>query len=66
MLIFQNYAIQLRIFLHQIKSLGKKILFTLSPQVQEPSNGKINILLNYNHMWIKLIQAYTMTTQSIR
>ena len=66
MLILKNYTTQLRIFLHQIKILGKKILFTLSPQVQEPSNGKINILLNYNHMWIKLIQAYTMTTQSIR
>ena len=46
--------------------LENKILLSLYPQVQEPLNGGINIFLDYNHMWIKLIQACKMTSQSIK
>ena len=45
---------------------GQEILLFLSPQVQDPLNGEIKILLNLNCMWIKLIQACTMTSQSIK
>ena len=31
--------------------MGEKILTFLAPQIQEPLNGKINILLNYNFFW---------------
>ena len=36
-----------------------QILLFLSPQVQDTFNGEINIFLNYNNAWIKLIQAFT-------
>ena len=48
------------------QKLGKKILIFLYPQVQEPLNDEIDILVNQNHMWIKLIQSYTITTQSMK
>ena len=51
MSILQNCAMSLIILLNWIKMLWKKVLIYLFCTVQELLNGKINILMNYNHMW---------------
>ena len=66
MYILQNCAMSLIILLNWIKMLWKKVLIYLFCPVQELLNGKINILMNYNHMWNKLIQELTMTSQLIK
>ena len=37
------------------QKLGKKKLLFLYTQIQDTLNGGINIVINYNPMWIKLI-----------
>ena len=63
---FSKLCHVIKYFTELNKKIGKKMLLSLSPQRQEPLNGKINILLNYNHMWIKSIQACSMNSQSIK
>ena len=66
MLILQKCAWSLSIFLGWIKKLGKKKLFFLSHQVQDPLNGKKAILVDFNQVFLKLIQERTMISQLMK
>ena len=48
------------------KNLVKKILLSLSIQVQDTLNGEINTLFNLNHMSIKWVKSCTITSHSIK
>ena len=52
--------------LNWIKILWKKVSILLFCTVQDPLNGEKYILMNYKHVWTKLIQERIMTSKLVK
>ena len=54
---FSKLCHAIKYFTELNQKFGQEDITFLDPQVQSPLNVKINIIFNYNNMWIKLIQV---------